>query len=209
MKYLFYLLSGLLTLGFIYTLIGVGNFYKVNHDIKNPKAAFQVLEGSNKNLKLVDFTNYRCGGCKKMYPILQEMREIQKDVTYLPRLISLPQSPDAPVQKPTSLESLALAAGLQGRFEEFHGAFMEYPTFPIPESVISETANLYGVNYAQLVKDAQSPKVTKLLENNINDMKALSIPSIPSYILGRNIYSVGAELPNLKDILTIIAEEKE
>ena len=210
MKYLYYFCAGLLGLAFVYCLFGIGNFSWAYYNVQNPKAEFQTYQVDKSKLTLVDFTNYRCGGCKKMFPILMEMRELHPDVTYISRPIILPENPKAPnKQQPVPLENLAIAAGLQGFFKEFHQVFMEYPETLIPEAVLQETANLYGIDYDRLIIDAKGDQVRHILEDNNKDMNALSIRSIPSYILGKNIYSVGQDLPNLKNILDIIAENKK
>jgi protein-disulfide isomerase len=158
---------------------------------------------------LVDFTNYGCAGCKKLHSTLDELRELRGDISYIVRPIRLPTNPQADIiQSPAPLENLAMAAGLQDKYEEFHAQFMQYPETIIPEEIIEQNAMLYGVDYEQLVKDANGARVQTLLANNNKDMNALSIRTIPSYIIGKNIYSIGEDLPDLKDMLNIIPLEK-
>jgi len=212
MKYIFYFFSLLLVLAGLYTVYGIATIQYNYYKVKNPAAKFQTFprtEKTARHLKIVDFTNYRCGGCKKMFPTLMEMRELHPDVTYVPRLITLPENPQAPdLQQPARLVEIAIAAGLQGRFTEFHQTFMEYPDFLIPEAVIEETANLYGLDYGQLVADAKGEAVEKILAQNKKDANRLSIYSIPSYILNQNIYIMGKDAPSLKDILDMVAQNK-
>ena len=212
MKYFYYFLALIIALAGLYTLFGIGTFAHAYYKVKNPSADFQVFEPANdkgSSLKIIDFTNYKCGGCKRQFPLLMELRELHPDVTYIPRPITLPAIPDAPdTQEPAPLVNLVIAAGLQDRFTEFHTAFMEYPEAVIPPNVIEETAQLYGVDYTQLVKDAKSKKVQRILENNNKDMNRLSIVSIPSYILDNHIYIVGQDLPDLPKLLNMVSEHK-
>ena len=146
-----------------------------------------------------------------MHKTIQETRTLQKNIRYIPRPILFDIPKDAKpedIQRPAALERLVIAAGLQGKFEEMHNSFMEYPKNIIPEDIIIETANLYGIDYAKMVEDSKGDKVQELLDNNMKDMMRYNIPSLPSYIINKNIYVVGDKMPNLTEFLTMIENEK-
>lgn len=210
MKYIYFLFVGLLALATLYSISGIvflkWQYYKAEH----PKAAFQIIDNENNAFTIIDFTNYRCGFCKKVHPTIDEVLKLNKNVRYIPRPILFPYDPDAEIkQEPNDLEKLVMAAGMQGKFKEIHDSFMEYPEGIIPEDFIKETAELYNIDYKKMVEDSQGPKVLKYLEDNSNALIGLNVPSIPSYVVGKNIYVVKDSVPSLKDFLTMLENEKK
>ncbi len=210
MKYFYFLLVGLLTLVALYFSYGIVFLKWQYYQVEHPKANFQIIDNEQNNLTIVDFTNYRCGYCKSMHTVVGEALKLNKNVRYIPRPILFPLDPKATIkQEPVELERLVIAAGMQGKFQEMHNSFMEYPDGIIPEELIKETAELYNIDYERMIKDSQGEEVQKYLDDNMDDMLGLNIQSIPSYIIGKNIYVVKEGLPSLKDFLTMIANEEK
>lgn len=210
MKYFYYFLAFLITLATLYSVAGIGYFKWLYYKTENPKAGFQVLDNNLNEITIVDFTNYRCGFCKAMHPIIKEAMGLEKNIRYIPRPILFKDIPEEEEkQEPVELEKLVMAAGMQGKFKEMHNFFMEHPNGIIPEEEIKETAELYDINYDQLVKDSQSKQVQEYLENNLNDMLATTIETMPSYIVGKNIYIISEKLPTLQEFLTMVINEKK
>ena len=217
MKYFYFLLVGLVVLAGLYTLTGIVVVKWSQYEATHPQGKFQIIEGENSKITIVDFTSYQCGYCKSMHKTINEALELHKDVTYIPRPILLKQpskeeledgQDEIPQQQPAPLEKLVIAAGLQGKFQEMHALFMEYPQAIIPEDLIKESAELYGVDYDLMVKDSEDEKVQEILDNNIKDMLNYGVKTIPSYIVGNKIYAVGKDLPDLQKFLAIIDQEK-
>lgn len=210
MKYFYLLLVGFVSIGALYSLFGIGFFKWTYYQIENPKAEFLVINNEAKGLTIVDFVNYHCSYCKDTHPAMTEALKLHKDIRYVVRPILLPTDPQAEIkQEPAELEKLALAAGIQGKFKEINEAFMEYPETIIPEEVIKETALLYGIDYKKMVEDSKSKKVQKYLDDNVSDMLGLNIQTIPSYVVGKNIYVVMDKMPDVKDFLEMITNEKK
>jgi len=210
MKYFYFLLCGLVALLGLYSLAGVAFFKWSAYQTTHPKAGFQVIKSGTNEITIVDFTNYRCGYCKGMHDIIKQARALEKNIRYIPRPILVSQKPDvdeALKQKPAALEKLVIAAGIQGKFEDMHNMFMEYPEAIIPETLIEETANLYGIDYAKMVEDSQGEQVQKYLDDNMRDMMGYNIAKLPSYIINKNVYSVSDTVPTLQHLLTAIENE--
>jgi protein-disulfide isomerase len=211
MKYLYIALWVVVGLFGLYSVTGILFLKWSTYQVENPKAAFQIIENDRHEITIVDFTNYRCGYCKQMHSTINELLSLQKNIRYIPRPILFgtnPEKEDFQEQKPFPLEQLVMAAGLQGKFFEMHNIFMEYPDGIIPEDLIKETAELYGIDYDQMLIDAQSEKVKKYLDDNMTDMVGYKIQIMPSYIINGNIYRAGDTLPTLQQLLSIIEAEK-
>ncbi len=194
----FFLLLVILASG--YSLFGIGHFKWMYNKVENPSAEFLTLQNKSAPIKMVEFINYGCGFCKELHPTIQELLSVRKDIEYVVRPIAFGEGIT------NDLTHIALAAGLQDRFWEFNNAFLEYPEDDIPDDFIIETANLYGVDYAQLIKDSKSRKVKELAQENDNALGHAGLGSVPSFMINRNFYYVDERgVPDLKTMLDIVA----
>lgn len=190
-----------LTLLFIaaaYSIFGIVNFKYMRYNVQNTDAEFLVSGDTSASITFVEYLNYACMYCRKLHPTIEELQTVRKDVRYIIKPVAFS---DDETEKPTRM---AIAAGLQGKFQEMHKAFLEYPEDVIPDDFIEETAALYGLDYDQLIKDSTSKKVAKIIESNMNSMQHAGIRSVPSFFVNDKIYIVTEEgLPTLKQLLNI------
>jgi len=201
MSILYRIVIILLTLAAAYTLFGIGHFKWMYHNVQNPKAEFQVMGDKNSDLILIEFINYTCGYCKELHPKIEELIEIRKDIRYIPRPVSFGQEDDA-----AQTTAIVIAAGLNGYFNEFHKAVLEYPERIVPETFLEETANLYGLDYADLVTQSQSKKVQKIIQENRSAFEHTGLISVPSFMIQDKFFAITDEtLPDLKQLLNMVS----
>ncbi len=205
MRYLYYFSALLVVVAGLYNLSGIVYLKWIYFQIENPKATFQKVQDGNQTL--VTFTNYSCGNCKKM-KMVDENLDVFSNIAYVVRPILLPTNEERAKAQPIALEKLSVAAGLQGKFVEMHNFFISYPAAIIPEDIIRETAELYGVDYAQLTQDAQGEKVAEYLSDNIRDLRLLNIQTIPNYVVGKNIYTVRGAVPSLQEFRSFVTQSQ-
>ena len=183
-----------------YSLVGIGNFKWMYHKIDNPKADFLVMGNTTSDITVVEFLNYGCAGCKEINPVIKELIEIRPDIRYVVRPVVAVED-----EVITRITNIVFAAGLQGKFLEMHDAILEYPEAEVPDSFIEETANLFGLNYTQLLEDAKSEKVQKITDHNYSTFEHAGIYTVPSFVINGKIYSASNEaLPTLKELLSLI-----
>jgi len=199
MSYLFKIIIVLLVLAGLYTLYGIGHFKWMYHSVYNTNTEFLVSGDENSDITIVEFINYGCGHCKRLHPVIEELQQVRKDVRYIMRPILIKELEEEKISR------LAIAAGLQGKFSEMHKAFLEYPEADIPDNFIEETALLYGLDYQKLIDDSNGKEVKKILNGNMKAVNHAGIFSVPSFMIGNEIYFVTDEdLPDLKTLLNII-----
>ena len=202
MSYFYKFCVFILVLAAGYTIFGIGAYKWVHYSVNNPNADFLVSGNTQNDETLIEFMNYGCGYCKEIHPTLLELKEVRKDLRYViyPILLNNPE-----MDKPTRL---AVAAGLQGKFDDIHRAFLEYPESPIPDDFIEETANLYGIDYDQMVADADGKKVQKILDHGFKAIDNMGIYSIPSFVFKNKIYIINEDnLPDLKQMINFVSPE--
>lgn len=169
----------------LYAGFEITRFGYMDYRLHNPKAAFQVREASKTPEKLifVEFVDYACPFCHELHPNVKAFLDIRPDITYIARpIVILPKGPS------DKLARLALAAGLQGKFWEFHDAFLGYPKDKtIDDAFVRETANLYDVDYDRLTQDAAGKEVDALMKENAATAAREGIYSTPTLYIGKTI----------------------
>lgn len=211
MRIFYRILIILLGLGFLYSAFGIFQFHRLYYTINSPRAEFQVKGDVTAEITLVEFLNYRCGYCKQLDPIVNELLEIRKDIRYVARPVSFDQwDEENQTIIPDALTKYIIAAGLQGQFWEMHSAVLEYPDTNVPFEFIEETAMLFGLDVEKLKRDADGKEVQKIIAENFKAFEAASLDSVPAFIVGKNIYVVTNDnIPDLKALLTIITEAQK
>jgi len=188
----------------LYSLIGIGNFKWMHHNLVSPRADFQITGDVTSDLVVVEFLNYSCTFCKELHPTIKELLELRKDIKYIVRPVAFGD------EEMTRTNDLVLAAGLQDKFWEMHNAVLEYPEIEVPVSFIEETAGLFGLDFDQMVQDSTDDIVQKIAENNNNALDQARINSVPSFIVGGDVHLVTDEnLPDLKDLLDMINQSQK
>lgn len=189
----------LLILPLLYVSYTIVHFKWIFHDIETTKVGFLEQGNTDSNIVMVEFLSYGCGYCRDINPTIKELIEKRPDVKYITRPVLFGEED---LHRTTRI---IMAAGLQDKFWELHNAVMEYPTEDIPDSFIEETAALYDINFEQLIKDAESDVIVKAAEHNTRAVENAGINSVPSFVVGKNIYQVTADkLPELQDLLNLL-----
>lgn len=203
MKIFYRVVLFFLILGAGYSLYGIVHFQWMYHRAENPKYEFQVLANANGDTTLVEYVNYSCGFCKDLHPVLKETMNIRKDLRYVVR----PMAYGEPDASSVSSVRTVFAAGLQGKFSEFHEAFLEYPSPDFPDDFIKELCDLYDVDYDKLTKDRDGKEVQKIIDKNLAVANHATIYSVPSIAIGKNIYMPPDNgIPDVQGMLEIIKQ---
>ena len=126
---------------------------------------------------VVEFFDYNCGYCKKVFPEVKKLLEKDKKVRVIFR--------DFPILGPSSENAAkwALAAQKQKKYYAFHTAMMENRK-PIDDDLLAETAKSVGMDAAQAKKDAEGTEILMQIEKNRLLANDLGITGTPAFIIG-------------------------
>jgi len=130
------------------------------------------------HVTVVEFFDYNCGYCRLIYPSINKLVENDHNIRLVFR--------EYPVLSPHSVlpAQAALAAQLQGKYEQLHAAMME-ASMPLYEGEINKLAGEAGINTTQLDKDMNSNAVMDQVQTNLAVGQALNIQGVPSFIVAR------------------------
>lgn len=121
---------------------------------------------ANANVMLVEFFDYRCGHCRVLTPILDDIIKTHPHVKLIYKELPIFNGPS----KTAALA--ALAANRQGQYAAFHTALMR-ASMPLNENKIMAVAKKVGLNIKQLKKDMALPALTQELDQNMVLAKSL------------------------------------
>lgn len=132
------------------------------------------------NVTLVDFSDYNCPFCKRMYPTVEEVVAKDGNVRVVVK--------ELPILGPESLTAAryALAARKQGKYAELRNALMLLPSRP-DEKTVQEAARRLKIDVDQLKRDLSAPEVERELRKNQELAEALGIGGTPAFVIGGNL----------------------
>lgn len=142
--------------------------------LKEGNAPFQGPADSK--IVLVEFFDYACGYCRRLYPELNEIIAQNADVKvmYRPLAFVSPYSEYA--------ARAVLAANEQGKFNELHTALFTVQK-PLDEKLVDELAGKAGIDVEKMKADMKSEKVNAAFAANNSLAEKIQINGVPSLIL--------------------------
>ena len=80
----------------------------------------------------------------------------------------------------------ALAANVQGKYDDFHRALMAHKGAVDESSTLHIAASL-GLDVERLKRDMEAPRVSEEIERNVRLAGDLRINGTPSFVIGREV----------------------
>ncbi|MBO6836464.1 MAG: DsbA family protein [Alphaproteobacteria bacterium] len=145
-----------------------------------------VVGGPGADVTVVEFFDYQCGYCKRLFPGLNKVMESDDGV----RVVFV----EFPILGPASLvaSKAALAAQEQGLYMEYHTALMEFQG-RLDDKAIYEKAAEVGLDVDRLKADMQDPKIAQYLEMTRAVADSLNVRGTPAMVIGNQF--VGGFVP--------------
>ncbi len=129
---------------------------------------------------LVEFFDFSCGYCHRIYPVLKNVVAKNSDL----KLVVKPLAFLSPMSQYAA--KAALAAKEQGKFAEVYSAIFDIKG-PLTEAKIDEAAVLAGVDLEQLKKDMESEKVNNTLSDVSSLASKIRVNGVPTLVLNGEI----------------------
>lgn len=147
------------------------NLNEINNDPNSP-----FIGNENAEIVLVEFYDYACGFCHRLYPELNEVMANNKDIKVVFK-------PLAFVSEYSDYAARAvLAAAEQGKFAELHNALFTVEG-PLNEDKINEVAGKIGLDVEKLKADAKGEKINGIMEANNKLAGSIQVNGVPTLIL--------------------------
>ncbi|MCO6416948.1 DsbA family protein [Siccirubricoccus sp. KC 17139] len=153
-----------------------------------------VLGNPQGSVTLVEFFDARCGYCKQLHPVMEELLRRQPDV----RLVLK----DLPILGPNSRSAsrALLAAQAQGKYAALQDALMRLREEPT-EAVLRREAERVGADWARIRRDMEDPEIQRRLEGNGRLAMALRIEGTPALVIGERLVPGAVDLATLERLV--------
>ncbi len=139
-----------------------------------------VVGNPNGSITLVEFFDFSCGFCHRLYPALKNIVAKNNDVRLVLRELTFL----GPVSDYAA--KAALAAKEQGKYQELWSAMMENDG-ALSEEKIDELAANAGIDVAKMKADMNSAKVLKTIQDTADLANTIEIRGVPTMILDGQI----------------------
>lgn len=154
-----------------------GKMIAANADALFKAPGDPVMGNPNGDVTLVEFFDYQCGYCKRVYePLIQTVNADGKVRLVMKEL---------PILGPASVMAAryALAAKMQGKYQPFHAGMMANKA-PVTEETVKQVAREAGLDMGRLETDAQSDAVAEVLRDTMKLASTLGIRGTPAFVVG-------------------------
>ena len=138
-----------------------------------------VMGNPDGTITMVEFLDYRCGYCKRVFSAVMKVLNDNPNVRYVVK--------EFPILGPESVmasrASLAVWQTQKAQYGAFHSALLEVRG-GIPEAKILGIATQLGIDANQLKKNMADPKIDQIIEKNYQLAQALNINGTPAFVIG-------------------------
>lgn len=153
---------------------------KANAEELNNRADDGVIANPDGKMVLVEFFDFSCGYCHRVYPALKEIASKNPDV----KIVAKPMTFLSPVSKYAA--EAALAAGNQGKFAEvYNGLFSAEGR--LTEAKVDEIVVAAGADLEKVKADMKSEKVQATLNAVSSLAGKLQVNGVPTLVFNNKI----------------------
>lgn len=126
---------------------------------------------------IVEFFDYQCGYCKRVFPTFMNVLESDKNIRVIWK--------ELPILGPVSrfASRAAMASDRQGKYFEYHVALMGIRG-RLTEKKVLEAATAVGLDITRLIKDMAAPEINRYLDETLQLAEALGINGTPAFLIG-------------------------
>lgn len=158
-----------------------------------------VLGNPDGDVVIVEFFDYQCGYCKTMLKPLMSLLADDGGVKLVMK--------EFPILGEASVVAAkaSLAAGRQGRYEDFHNALMGLRG-RLSEQAIWQVARETGLDLPRLEKDMADPAIEAQIQETYKLAQALTIQGTPAFTIGDRL--IPGAVPGGR-LAELVAERRE
>lgn len=167
------------------------NLEQIENDPGDP-----IMGNPQGDVTLVEFFDYACGYCKRVYPALEKM--IADDPKLRMVMKEFPILGEASV----FAAKVSLSAKRQGKYPEFHKALMELRGSLKPD-VILTIAKDVGLDMEQVKTDMDSLQVNATIQRNLQLARKLGINGTPSFVISGILIPGAVPADELKQMVEL------
>ncbi len=134
-------------------------------------------------INIVEFSDYKCGYCKRAYPEVLQLIEANPDIRFVLK--------EYPILGPESVLASRAAIAVQvnegdAAYERFHDALMR-ENGPLTEQSLQHIADALGLDSAKMLDTMNTPLVTQIIQTNRTLGQHMQISGTPTFVVGNQM----------------------
>lgn len=161
-----------------------------------------IMGNVNGDVTMVEFFDYRCGYCKKVFPDVQKLLKTDGNI----RLVLK----EFPILGPESVYASRVAQAVwlhqKDKYQAFHTAMM-LNKGGLGEETVQKLASHSGVDTKALAEQMNDPLVDATLEATAKQAQAMDITGTPAFIIGNTLAPGAISLASMIDM--VVAARKK
>ncbi|MBC8268404.1 MAG: DsbA family protein [Rhodospirillaceae bacterium] len=162
----------------------------------NTNPASPVIGNPDGDVTIVEFFDYRCGYCKKVFPTIQALLKEDGNIRYVLK--------EFPILGPQSVIASQMALAIWNKapekYRDFHTALMTARGQLNEKKALSIAENL-GIDTSSFAKDMNGAPVTDELNQNMRLAQSLGIEGTPAFVVGQELAPGAISMDELKKMV--------
>ena len=148
------------------------------------------------DVTIVEFFDYNCGYCKRVWVSIRELLEADQNIRYVFK--------EYPILGPESVTASRAAIAIwkldPAKYMEFHTALME-SRGGLTEAKIMAAAEKVGLGADVLRKKMAESEIDQTIRKNFKLARELDISGTPAFVIGDHLVPGAADLESLKKLV--------
>lgn len=157
-----------------------------------------VLGNPDGDITIVEFFDYRCGYCKRVFPTIQALLKEDGNIRYVLK--------ELPILGPDSIfasqAALAIWDTTPEKYPSFHGALMASRGSLTAAKVMTVAKNL-ALDVDALTKSMKNKSVSDELSKNMELSERLNISGTPAFIIGNQFHPGALSMDEIKKMVAL------
>ena len=169
---------------------------------QNPMTPMSGAADGAHDLVIVEFFDYQCGYCKKVFPTVMKLLKTDKKIRVAWK--------EFPILGPASrlAAQAAMAAKKQGKYFEYHVAVMGL-SGRLTETRIMDAARKIGLDIDRLTADMNDPAITAYIDETLALGQSLGISGTPAFIIGEHVIPGAIDEQQMRNLIKIARNKKK
>lgn len=168
----------------------------------NKNSGSPVIGNPEGDITIVEFFDYRCGYCKRVFPTIQSLLKEDRNIRYVLKELPI-LGPDSVF---ASQAALAVWNSTPDKYMSFHSALMASRGNLNAEKVIKIAKNL-AIDAEALTKNMKNKSVDKELSMNMQLSQRLDITGTPAFIIGNQIIPGALSLDEIEKLVDLARKQ--
>lgn len=155
-----------------------------------------VMGNPDGNVTVVEFMDYRCGYCKKVFPAMQELLREDGNIRYVIKEFPI-LGPDSVT---ASRAALAVWNAAPEKYTAFHTALME-ARGGLTEAKVLAIADDVGVDPDAVRNGMKAPEVAGVIDENHQLATRLGVRGTPAFVIDGTLIPGAVGIEDLRDLV--------